>query len=160
MRRDQAGVIPTASIALMCGPSQMPQILAQGLPLLHVLASLRQADRILGRKGLDGTRMLSSLGIYGYGEMETSRYDTAEPGLPAPSRWRIAIGEDDGRARSGSPEAGCDVGSEQEAVVNTHSLPRRGGEARRRSCGARRPVGLARRLHRERDARESQPLMR
>lgn len=98
-KEDFARMAPEASlevynaIDLMCGPSQMPQVLA-GAGYRYFMFSRPVGPQVVfWRKGLDGTRMLSSRCFYGYDKM--GKFGEPVKGfLPSPV-WRIAIGGDD-----------------------------------------------------------------
>ncbi len=81
------------SIDLMCGPSQMPQILAKSGYHYFMFSRPVGPHVVFRREGLDGTRMLSARCFYGYNKM--GKYgDPVKGFLPVPI-WREAIGGDD-----------------------------------------------------------------
>lgn len=81
------------AVDLMCGPSQMPQILAQAEYEYFMFSRPVGPQVVFWRKGLDGTRMLSAKCFYGYNMM--GKYGQSVKGfLPVPV-WREAIGGDD-----------------------------------------------------------------
>jgi alpha-mannosidase len=81
---------------LMCGPSQMPQILAKGGYRYFMFSRPRGPQAVFWRTGLDGTRMLSAKCFYGYFMMGQFKFGEPLKGLlPSPIR-RLAIGSDDG----------------------------------------------------------------
>ncbi|MCX6910270.1 MAG: hypothetical protein NTY01_19805 [Verrucomicrobia bacterium] len=81
------------SIDLMCGPSQMPQILAKAGYRYFMFSRPVGPQVVFRREGLDGTRMLSARCFYGYNAM--GKYGEPVKGfLPVPI-WREAIGGDD-----------------------------------------------------------------
>jgi len=81
------------AVDLMCGPSQMPQILAKAGYRYFMFSRPVGPQAVFWRKGLDGTRMLSAKCFYGYNKM--GKYGEPLKGfLPAPI-WREAIGADD-----------------------------------------------------------------
>ncbi|MBI5817851.1 MAG: hypothetical protein HZA88_02600 [Verrucomicrobia bacterium] len=81
------------AIDLMCGPSQMPQILAKADYRYFMFSRPVGPQVVFWRKGLDGTRMLSSRCFYGYSMM--GKFGEPVKGfLPSPI-WRLAIGGDD-----------------------------------------------------------------
>lgn len=81
------------SIDLMCGPSQMPQILAKGGYRYFMFSRPVGPQAVFWRTGLDGTRMLSAKCFYGYNMM--GKFGEPLKGfLPSPI-WREAIGGDD-----------------------------------------------------------------
>jgi len=81
------------SIDLMCGPSQMPQILAKAGYRYFMFSRPVGPQVVFRREGLDGTRMLSARCFYGYNAM--GKYSEPVTGfLPSPI-WRLAIGGDD-----------------------------------------------------------------
>ena len=94
-RRHAPGVAQKVynAVDLMCGPSQMPQILAKAEYQYFMFSRPAGPQVVFWRKGLDGTRMLSARCFYGYDLM--GRYGRPVPGfLPVPV-WREAIGGDD-----------------------------------------------------------------
>ncbi|MFA6562680.1 MAG: glycoside hydrolase family 38 C-terminal domain-containing protein [Verrucomicrobiia bacterium] len=81
------------AVDLMCGPSQMPQILTKAGYRQFMFSRPVGPQVVFRRKGLDGTRMLSARCFYGYNAM--GKYDEPVKGfLPSPI-WRLAIGGDD-----------------------------------------------------------------
>lgn len=81
------------SIDLMCGPSQMPQILAKAGYRYFMFSRPVGPQVVFRRQGLDGTRLLSARCFYGYNKM--GNYGEPVKGfLPVPI-WREAIGGDD-----------------------------------------------------------------
>lgn len=81
------------SIDLMCGPSQIPQILAKGGYRYFMFSRPVGPQAVFWRTGLDGTRMLSAKCFYGYNMM--GKFGEPLKGfLPSPI-WREAIGGDD-----------------------------------------------------------------
>ncbi len=81
------------SIDLMCGPTQMPQILAKAGYRYFMFSRPVGPQAVFWRRGLDGTRMLSSKCFYGYDKMGT--YGQPLEGFLPVSIWREAIGADD-----------------------------------------------------------------
>lgn len=81
------------SIDLMCGPSQMPQILAKAGYRYFMFSRPVGPQAVFWRTGLDGTRMLSAKCFYGYDKMGT--YGRPQPGFLQVPIWREAIGSDD-----------------------------------------------------------------
>lgn len=81
------------AVDLMCGPSQMPQILAKAGYRYFMFSRPMGPQVVFWRKGLDGTRMLSARCFYGYNQM--GKFGEPVKGcLPSPI-WRLAIGADD-----------------------------------------------------------------
>ncbi len=79
---------------LMCGSSQVPQILAQADYRYFMFTRPVGQQAVFWRKGLDGTRMLTVKDVYGYPELQ------GKPGAPFKGInplpvWRLAIGLDD-----------------------------------------------------------------
>ncbi|MHB8897399.1 MAG: glycoside hydrolase family 38 N-terminal domain-containing protein, partial [Thermoguttaceae bacterium] len=81
------------SIDLMCGPSQMPQVLAKSGYRYFMFSRPVGPQAVFWRRGLDGTRMLTAKCFYGYDKMGT--YGEPLPGFLPVSVWREAIGADD-----------------------------------------------------------------
>jgi hypothetical protein len=81
------------SIDLMCGPSQMPQILTQAGFRYFMFSRPVGQQTVFWRKGLDGTRMLTAREFYGYGA--SGKPGVSVLGLPPVPVWRHAIGGDD-----------------------------------------------------------------
>ena len=80
-------------VDLMCGPSQMPQILSQAEYRYFMFSRPVGPEVVFWCKGLDGTRMLSARCFYGYDAMGTFG-QPVKGFLPVPI-WREAIGGDD-----------------------------------------------------------------
>lgn len=81
------------AVDLMCGPSQMPQILAQAEYRYFMFSRPVGQQAVFWRKGLDGTRMLTSRSFYGYDAM--GKFGEGFRGIKPVSVWRLAIGGDD-----------------------------------------------------------------
>ena len=81
------------AIDLMCGHSQMPQILAGAEHRYFMFSRPMAQQTAFWRKGLDGTRMLTARGFYGYKVI--GRPDQGVLGLPPVPVWREPIGADD-----------------------------------------------------------------
>jgi alpha-mannosidase len=81
------------AVDLMCGPSQMPQILAQAGFRYFMFSRPMSQQVVFWRKGLDGTRMLTAREFYGYNA--GGKPGVSALGIPAIPVWRHAIGGDD-----------------------------------------------------------------
>jgi len=81
------------AVDLMCGPSQMPQILAQAGFRYFMFSRPVGQQVVFWRRGLDGTRMLTAREFYGYNA--SGKPGVSVLGLPAVPVWRHAIGGDD-----------------------------------------------------------------
>lgn len=81
------------AVDLMCGPSQMPQILAQAGFRYFMFSRPMAQQAVFWRKGLDGTRMLTAREFYGYNA--SGKPGVSVLGIPAIPVWRHAIGGDD-----------------------------------------------------------------
>ena len=79
---------------LMCGTSQVPQILALAGYRYFMFTRPVGQQAVFWRKGLDGTRILSCKDVYGYPELQ-GKPGAAFPGINALPVWRYAIGYDD-----------------------------------------------------------------
>lgn len=95
---------------VMCGNSQVPQILALTDYRYFMFTRILGQEAVFWRKGLDGTRMLSSKDVYGYPEFQGTPGASFRGIKPVPV-WRHAIGCDDmpptqaivDQAQSGDP---------------------------------------------------------
>ena len=81
------------AVDLMCGSSQMPQILSKAEYRYFMFSRPVDQQVTFWRKGLDGTRMLSSRSFYGSGAMGT--FGKPCKGIRPVSVWRLALGGDD-----------------------------------------------------------------
>jgi alpha-mannosidase len=81
------------AVDLMCGPSQMPQILAQAGFRYFMFSRPMGQQVVFWRRGLDGTRMLTAREFYGYNA--SGKPGVSVLSLPAVPVWRHAIGGDD-----------------------------------------------------------------
>jgi len=81
------------AVDLMCGPSQMPQILAQAGFRYFMFSRPVGQQVVFWRRGLDGTRMLTAREFYGGNA--SGKPGVSALGLPAVPVWRQAIGGDD-----------------------------------------------------------------
>jgi len=79
---------------LMCGTSQVPQILTLADYRYFMFTRPVGQEAVFWRKGLDGTRMLSSKDVYGYPEFQGKPGESFKGIKPLPV-WRHAIGVDD-----------------------------------------------------------------
>jgi alpha-mannosidase len=81
------------SVDLMCGSSQMPQILSKAGFRYFMFSRPVGQQAVFWRKGLDGTRMLSAREFYGY--KASGKPGQTVFGLAPVPVWRHAIGGDD-----------------------------------------------------------------
>lgn len=81
------------AVDLMCGPTQMPQILTKAGYRYFVFSRPIGPQFPFWRKGLDGTRMLSVRSFYGYGI--EGKYGQKVFGMASLPVWRQPLGGDD-----------------------------------------------------------------
>ena len=79
---------------LMCGTSQVPQILKLADYRYFMFTRPVSQQVVFWRKGLDGTRILCCKDVYGYPELQ-GKPGAAFPGINPLPVWRYAIGCDD-----------------------------------------------------------------
>jgi len=82
-----------STVDLMCGCSQMPQILRQAGYQYFMFSRPMGQQVVFWRKGLDGTRLLCARDFYGYKPI--GQYGDVVPGFRPVPVWRIPLGADD-----------------------------------------------------------------